>query len=459
MPLSNPPRDSVYSLSTFLTDAKVARLNNSSGPQTLFARDNVLRGFGVKVSPLNTKSFFVESRTQGNATSKPRRIVFGRFPLITVKEARQKALEALRDLKYGDLPSTRKERSEASLQALVKAFLADKQSVLRPSTLTDYSLVLRGDYFSDWMDVPVQRITRRAVLDRYQKLCSENGAGMANKSMRVLSSVLNYGKAIEPSLEEWANPLRVLSEARARKQLKPRTGHIPPAKLADWFSALDTYVNEARSDLERERRSDIRFLFTLIIMTGLRSNEARSLQWSQINIPNGTLEITSEQAKNHQAIVLPLNSWLIGQLRERRESGNGRSPYVFGGKSQSSTESPSKNREPAEDGGSPYLENLRRAHTRIGTLAGVPFTPHDLRRSFATYLDLTGAPFSAIKQLLNHVSSADVTSRYIQLRSLDNLGKYSEAVNQLIERARHCGTQPMTPSVPAPSGMNPSAII
>ena len=65
--------------------------------------------------------------------------------------------------------------------------------------MTDYSRILRADYFSDWMDAPVQGMNRRAVLDRYQKLCSENGVGMANKAMRVLSSVLNYGKAIEPS--------------------------------------------------------------------------------------------------------------------------------------------------------------------------------------------------------------------------------------------------------------------
>ena len=397
-----------------LTDSRVEKFSNTASKSDIFIRDPNLKGFALRVSPKDVKSFVVEATVQGRFV----RRVLGRFPLLTVKEARQKALEALRDLKYGEPPSSKKDRSESSLRALVEAFLADRQSVLRSSTMTDYSRILRADYFSDWMDAPVQGMNRRAVLDRYQKLCSENGTGMANKSMRVLSSVLNYGKAIEPSLEEWANPLRVLSEARARKQLKPRTGHIPPAKLADWFSALDTYANEARSDRDRERRSDIRSLFTLILMTGLRINEALTLRWSQIDFDKGTLRIEGDQAKNHQELTIPLNSWLVRELATRFKKSAGRS---YGeAKSSRCFE----------------LKNLKRAYWRISELAGVEFTPHDLRRSFATYLDLTGAPFSAIKQLLNHVSSSDVTSRYIQKRSIDDLRGYAEAVRLLITKAQ-----------------------
>jgi len=49
---------SVYALSTFQT---LERYRNT-GFKDIFLRDPHLRGFGVRVTPSNTKSFFVEGR-------------------------------------------------------------------------------------------------------------------------------------------------------------------------------------------------------------------------------------------------------------------------------------------------------------------------------------------------------------------------------------------------------------
>jgi integrase len=62
------------------------------------------------------------------------------------------------------------------------------------------------------------------------------------------------------------------------------------------------------------------------MMTGLRSNEARSLQCTDIDIMNRTLTNRSEIAKNRREVSLPMNTWLTEQLAERT---NNRSPYIF----------------------------------------------------------------------------------------------------------------------------------
>lgn len=65
---------------------------------------------------------------------------------------------------------------------------------------------------------------------------------MGNKSMRFLSSALSHRKATIPRLGNWTNPVIVLSETRSKRQLKPRTGHIPIDALPKWLAALDGYV-------------------------------------------------------------------------------------------------------------------------------------------------------------------------------------------------------------------------
>ena len=128
---------------TQLTDLKVARLSNiSTGSSDFFARDSKLRGFGLRISPRNVKSFFVEATVSGRFI----RRVIGRHPFMTVSEARREALEALKQIKYGrDSQSVSSApRAILSLSTLSKEFLSRREGVLRPSTIADYRIDLPG---------------------------------------------------------------------------------------------------------------------------------------------------------------------------------------------------------------------------------------------------------------------------------------------------------------------------
>jgi integrase len=234
---------------------------------------------------------------------------------------------------------------------------------------------------------------------------------MANKAVRVLSSILNYGRAIHPSLEDWSNPVRVLAEARAKRPVRPRTSFIPLEQLGTWLKALDSYRNEVRHQERACRREDVWLLLHLLLMTGLRSNEARSLKWTDVDLNAGTVTIRAEVAKNHRTAVLPLNTWLVDQLRKRSRADT----YVF--------------QAPRSTG---YIGNLRRPLEELHERSSLKVNPHDLRRTYATYLDSVGAPFGVIKQLLNHVSGSDITAQYMQKRGIEDLRVHVQAVLSLI---------------------------
>jgi len=50
---------------------------------------------------------------------------------------------------------------------------------------------------------------------------------------------------------------------------------------------------------------------------------------------------------------------------------------------------------------------------RVTAASGVTFTLHDLRRTYITIAESLDIPHCALKRLLNHRSSADVTGGYI----------------------------------------------
>src|SRR5437870_8667453 len=105
----------VYALSTL----RIERFHNTSSKDQ-YLRDPHLRGFGVRISSRNSKSFIVEARQR--STRKVRRIVLGQHPLMSLREARKRALQVLRELRYGE--ST--EGKAISLRALAEAFLEAK---------------------------------------------------------------------------------------------------------------------------------------------------------------------------------------------------------------------------------------------------------------------------------------------------------------------------------------------
>ncbi len=74
---------------TQLTDARVERVANTALQADLFVRDAYLKGFGLRVSPRNVKSFFVEATVQGRFVRK----VLGQFPLLTVTDAREQGAD------------------------------------------------------------------------------------------------------------------------------------------------------------------------------------------------------------------------------------------------------------------------------------------------------------------------------------------------------------------------------
>jgi integrase len=287
---------------TQLSESKLAKVVNSTGKDR-FIRDTDLRGFGVRVSPRNVKSYFVEATVQGKFV----RRVIGQHPLTPLSEARKTALETLRELRYGQQSWARVDKETPRFTELATSFLANKEALLRASTLRDYqAILLTGPYFRTWHERSITEIARREVLERYRVLCSQHGVPTANRAMRVLSAFINYARAIDDGLEDFNNPVRVLAEARAKRPVRPRTSFIPIDQLGRWLNALDNYRTGVRPQEQDSRREDVWLLLHLLLMTGMRSNEARSLKWTDVDLETGTVTIRSDIAKNHREAVLPL---------------------------------------------------------------------------------------------------------------------------------------------------------
>ncbi len=247
----------------------------------------------------------------------------------------------------------------------------------------------------------IQDIRPSIISEKKQKLLSETtvkGIVRCKSTCNRYLATLSHPMSIAYKQWEWVpeNPVKKIDR---EKESRERTRFLSKEERHRLFDAC--------------KKSNNTFLFTFVVLllsTGCRYNEIRSLKWCDINLEKGT--ITINQSKNGDVRSLPIRDLplnLLIHLSLQKSS----SSYIF----------PSKNKEnPLE---------LRRAFRTAIKRAGLKdFRGHDCRHSYATEMLGMGLSLGEIGHLPGHRSTS-MTRRYAHLlesRSIDAVSRMSAQI-------------------------------
>ncbi len=355
--------------------------------------DSEIKGFGLRVTP-ERKTYVVQQRVNGRTV----RHTIDLHGRITPEQARVAARQVMGDMARGVDPNRRQQEEErlaVTLQDAYEEYLRTRR--LSANTLHDYERAMCVG-FHEWRGRPIVGITREMILRRFEQL-SVTSRAQANLRFRFLRALLNFameryqspiGDPLIPS-----NPCNVLKVFHKWHTIPPRDRYVKEQEFARLFAAL------THDPTDTQHRNDIRDFCACLVLTGCREQEIASLRWADINLQEGILRLPV--TKNGDSHTLPLGSWLLRLFRRRwykAVNSATTSLFVF----------------PA-DNAQGHLMNHRKGLRAIVQASGVQFTPHDLRRTFATIASekLGGErSYFLVARLLNHRKS-DVTSRYVQV--------------------------------------------
>ena len=350
--------------------------------------DDSLTGFGVRITSSGVKAFFVQ--TMVNGTQK--RITLGRYPSLTVEMARREAKKLLGKIATGIDPIAEKKAKQVTDITLQQTFddYLKARKALKPLTIKDYHRCML-EVFDDWRKKKLLDITKDMVAKRHAKFGQKSQA-RANLAMRLLRAIFNFAMGEYEDATGKAfiieNPVKRLSHTRAWYRVDRRQTVISKHELPRWYDAVMN-IEYQRSSAKADT---IRDYLILLLFTGLRRNEGAKLTWDRVNFKAKTLTIVD--TKNHQKHVLPLSDYLFDLLARRNAVSE--SEFVFPG-----------------TGKTGYMIEPRKVIAKVINQSGVSFTLHDLRRTFITIAESLDIPAYALKQLLNHSSSGDVTAGYV----------------------------------------------
>lgn len=400
-----------------LTKAVIEALPRPSSREAI-VRDAELTGFGVRISESGAKSFIVEKKVAG----KTKRITLGRCDLMTVKAAREEAIGMLASMAKGLIPESAPPPSPAvkasTLQDVLDHYLLERSRrvpPMKPKTVQNYRKLVERE-LRDWMPRLPASITQAEVVERHAAI-TERGPTHANNVIRTVRVIFNHaidndafvGADGGPALV--GNPVVVMNKRRLWNRDVRRTRTLTQETLPEWWKIV-----QGLDPLDWPDRAEVmRDLWTLMLLTGMRYEEAGRIRLDLLDMDKGIIHV--EDSKNRDDIELPVGKHAHAILKARAEaSRKAGSEWLF----------PSPRRPAGYTSVGHDIREILVAKT------GLEWSPHDLRRTFATTLETFDISDSTIKRLMGH-KIKDVTGGYIQhdvtrLRSL--MQRYEDLVLQ-----------------------------
>jgi integrase len=351
-----------------LTDIALQKLQPVDGRQTE-TWDAKMPGFGVRVSPSGTKSFVLMYRHSG----RPRRLTIGRYPVLSLADARKLAQKALAKIAEGADPVAEKQ-SQAERNLDVFAVVVDEFVRLhcnrhnRENSARETERLLKVEFVPKWRKRDIKTIAKADVIRVIDAIVERGSPGAAHHAFAAIRKLFNW--CVERGLID-ASPCAGL---KSPTKQKPRDRVLSDDELASVWRAA-TQVGYPVGPITQ-----------LLILTGQRRGEVAGMRWSDIDLKEALWTLPGELTKNARPHQVPLSqeaSRIISSLPQLDDL------YVF----------PARGRKQQ-----PFM-GFNKGKLRLDAASGVEeWTFHDLRRTAATGMAQLGVPPHVVERVLNHVS-------------------------------------------------------
>ena len=243
-------------------------------------------------------------------TKKRQTLTIGKFPKITLADAREIRNEAARMVELGVDPIEERNKKNATL--LYERELTFEAVYNKWFELKKTQKLSKHTYYGMWKrylrhlkplfgKIPIKEITPRIAISAFQKLVTEGKHATLRLCVIELNGAMNY--AVNSGLLE-ANPLIKIVLA-----LPKPTSKNYPALRPEELPELMSIVKSCNAELSTK------LVFEWQLLTMTRPNEAAGTRWDEIDIENKIWKIPAERMKGRKEHVVPLSRQALEILK------------------------------------------------------------------------------------------------------------------------------------------------
>ena len=331
--------------------------------------DTKLRGLGLRITSRGIKTWAVVYR---NNFGKQRRYTLGRYPDLTLSDARTGALGILRSVAKGEDPAEEKQKvretakppQSVAVRDLVRIFI-ERYAKPNNRSWRETERVLELYVVSAWGDRQVKEIGRQDVILMLDGIMDRGTPYMANRVLAATKRLFNW--AIERGLLETSPVARI--RAPGKEVARDRVLCDDEIKSI-WQACVGLGWPFGYS-------------FQFLLLTAQRREEVANLKWTDLDFKNSNWSLPRDATKSGRAHEVPLSSSAIDILRQAPRLGE----YVF-----------------TIRGDRPISGFSKAKRTCDETSNVADWRIHDLRRTAASGMARLGIAPHVVEKILNHSS-------------------------------------------------------
>jgi site-specific recombinase, phage integrase family len=347
-------------------------------------------GLYLEVTPAGGKVFRLKYRTDG----KEKTLTIGKYPTVSLAEARAAAENARRLLVSGQDPSEAKQQEKRERQAaalntfesIARRWHSDNLIRWKENHAARVLRYFETDVFPVIGAMSIQEIRVSDIKAVIDGVMARGVNNTAEKIREWIGAIFDYAVMLE--IVE-TNPAYSLRKYIPAKQTDHRPA-LPREELTEFFRRL------ILAEIEPQNR----IALILNMLTFLRSTELRGGQWNEIDFDAAVWTVPAQRMKHEKTApkpphAVPLADWTLELLAELKEI-TGNTPFLF----------PSRTK---TDG---FISDatIGRIIERMGYKGRV--TPHGFRSLASSVLNEQGFNPDAIERQLAHIENNKIRAAY-----------------------------------------------
>ena len=277
-------------------------------------------GLCLEVAPAGSKLW----RWRYYYNNKPQMLALGKYPDVTLAEARAERDKARNLLKAGKHPTREKKAQklrnvyagENTFEKVSRRWLEIKKTGLNERYRKLCEVRMEQYVFPMIGSLPITEITIPDVVRVIEKIASRGTIETAKRMKQLISQTFRYASQRGLCVHNPAADMRDLLPSVEEKHFPS----VPPAEFPQLLKDMDAYAAKGEPLTTAAMK--------LLALTLLRTGELIGAKWDEIDWQREEWHIPKERMKMRRPHVVPLSKQTLTALKELQKL-TGDKPYIF----------------------------------------------------------------------------------------------------------------------------------
>ena len=292
-------------MASFVKDAQIKAFRIPSDKKRVLLNDEASKNLFLNVTQTSKAFLFIYEKDK-----KQKSITLGKYPSLSLSDARRKADELREQIAKGLDPQLEKQENELSFNQVASLWLKEQEK----RGLATFTKNIKGRVDNHLLPRLAQRkikdLKRNELVELIKnlELKDKRGDGYETKSKTfgILKNILKF-VSIEGLIDDYTSPLADLEFSDFFKDKHEVAHHrfiTDATELQSFLTAINSYKNEL-----------IKSALKFGIYTALRSANVRNLRWEWLDFSKKLITIPANEMKMKREFILPMSSQVEAILK------------------------------------------------------------------------------------------------------------------------------------------------